>query len=156
MFLSQQSLISTSEIVNNLPINHFFNYLSSNFSFSRLRIESYFGFDTGKEETNNEGSKQIISETASKARLYKKELMKHTERSILQVARRMGINSELSNLLPSVLRKRVFLKHKQNKKNENEKRKKNPKQKSRIQLNVKPTMSNHYFSFAKVLIFIFL
>ena len=36
------------------------------------------------------------------------------------------------------------------------KEKKNPKQKSRIQLNVQPTMSNHYFSFAKVLIFIFL
>ena len=38
-------------------------------------------------------------------------------------------------------KEKVFLKHKQNKKNGTEKRKQNPKLKSRIQLNVQPSLS---------------
>ena len=41
-------------------------------------------------------------------------------------------------------KEKVFLKHKQNKKNDTEKRKQNPKLKSRIQLNVQPSLSRFW------------
>ena len=55
----------------------------------------------------------------------------------------MANNQELSNSLPTVLRKRFFRNISKNeiKKNEIEKRKQNPKQKSGIQLNVQPSVS---------------
>ena len=54
----------------------------------------------------------------------------------------MASIQELSIKFPThSFKEKVFLKHKQNKKNDTEKRKQNPKLKSRIQLNVQPSLS---------------
>ena len=52
-----------------------------------------------------------------------------------------GKQSRMIKFTTHSFKEKVFLKHKQNKKNGTEKRKQNPKLKSRIQLNVQPSLS---------------
>ena len=89
-----------------------------------------------KEETNDEDSKR-----ANEDGLDEGEFMKHVDKVLPVGCRENGKQSRIIKFTTHSFKKKVFLKHKQNKKNEIEKRKQNPKQKSRIQLNVQPSLS---------------
>ena len=52
-----------------------------------------------------------------------------------------GKKPRIIKFIIHTFKEKVFLKLKQNKKNKIEKRKQNPKQKSRIQLNIQPSLS---------------
>ena len=81
-----------------------------------------------KEETNDEDSKR-----ASEAGLDEGEFMKYVDKVLPVGCRENGKQSRIIKFTTHSFKKKVFLKHKQNKKNEIEKRKQN--------LNVEPSLS---------------
>ena len=95
----------------------------------------------GKDETNDEDSKRVISAIASEAGLNEEEFTKHVDKVHPVGGTKNGKQSRIIKFTTRSFRKRFFLKHKQNKKNDTEKRKQNPKLKSKTQLNVKPSLS---------------
>ena len=94
-----------------------------------------------KDETNNEDSKRVISAIAGEARLDEREFMRHMDKVNPAGGMKNGKQSRIIKFTTHSFKEKVFLKYKQNKKNKIEKRKQNPKQKSRIQLNVQPSLS---------------
>ena len=95
----------------------------------------------GKDETNDEDSKSVISAIASEAGLDKEEFTMHMDKVHFVGGTKNGKQSRIIKFTTHSFKEKVFLKHKQIKKNDTEKRKQNPKLKSRIQLNVQLSLS---------------
>ena len=94
-----------------------------------------------KDETNHKDSKRVISAIVSEAGLDEGEFMRHLDKVHPLGGTKSGKQSRIIKFTTHSFKEKVFLKHKQNKKNEIEKRKQNLKQKSRIQLNIQPSLS---------------
>ena len=82
-----------------------------------------------KDETNDEDSKRVISSISSEARLDKGEFMRHVDKVHAVGGTKNGKQSKMIKFTTHSFKEKVFLKLKQNKKNEIEKRKQNLKQK---------------------------
>ena len=95
----------------------------------------------GKDETNDEDSKRVILAIASEAGLDEEEFTMHVDKVHPVGGTKNGKQSRIIKFTTHSFKEKVFLKHKQIKKNDTEKRKQNPKLKSRIQLNVQPSLS---------------
>ena len=95
----------------------------------------------GKDETNDEDSKRVISAIASEAGLDEEKLTKHVDKVNPVGGTKNGKQSRIIKFTTHSLKEKICLKHKQNKKNDTEKRKENAKLKSRIQLNDQPSLS---------------
>ena len=74
--------------------------------------------------------------------------MRHVEKVHPAGATKNGKQSRIIKFTTHSFKAKIFLKHKQNKKNEIQKRKQNPK-KSRIQLNVQPSQSRFQIELLK-------
>ena len=94
-----------------------------------------------KDERNNKDSKRDISAIASEGELDKGEFMRYVDKVHPVGGTKNDKESRIIKFTTHSFKEKVFLKHKQNQKNEIEKRKQNPKQNSRIQLNVQPSLS---------------
>ena len=80
-----------------------------------------------KDETNDEDSKRVISTIASEAGLDEGEFMRHVDKVHPVGSTKNGKQSRIIKFTTHSFKEKVFLKHKQSKKNEIEKRKHNPK-----------------------------
>ena len=94
-----------------------------------------------KDEMNDEDSKRVISAIAREARLDEGEFTKHMDKVHPVGSMKNDKPSRIIKFTTHNFKEKVFSKHKQNKKNDTEKRKQNLKLKSRIQLNVQPSLS---------------
>ena len=95
----------------------------------------------GKDETNDEDSKMVISAIASEAGVDEEELTKYMDKVHPVGGTKTGKQSRVIKFTTHSLKEKICLKCKQNKKNDTEKRKENAKLKSRIQLNDQPSLS---------------
>ena len=95
----------------------------------------------GKDEMNDEDSKRVISAIAREAGLEEGEFTKYVDKVHPVGNTKNDEQWRTIKFTTHSFKEKVFLKRKQNKKNDTEKRKQNPKLKSRIQLNVQPSLS---------------
>ena len=103
----------------------------------------------GKDETNDEDSKMVISAIASEAGVDEEELTKYMDKVHPVGGAKTGKQSRIIKFTTHSLKEKICLKRKKNKKNDTEKRKENAKLKSRIQLNDQPSLSRFWIELLK-------
>ena len=98
---------------------------------------------------NNEDSKRVISAIAREAGLDQGEFTKHMGKVHPEDNTKNDKQSRIIKFTTHSFKEKLFIKHKQNKKNDIEKRKQNPKLKSTIQLNVQSSLSRFQIELLK-------
>ena len=86
---------------------------------------------------------------ASEAFMKHEEFMKHVDKVHPVGGMKNGKKSRIIKLTTQSFKEKVFLRHKQNKKNKIEKREQSQKQKRRIQLNIPPSLSRFQIELLK-------
>ena len=95
------------------------------------------------DETNEDDALNVISAVAKEAGIDENDFRKHVDKIHPIGGARNGNQARIIKFTTHSFKEKVFLQHKRNKKIDNGKKKKNPKHKSKMRLNVQPSLSRN-------------